>query len=611
MSRLNPMSAFPASAMATALEGQWTGSVIAEVPPNGGALYTLFLEAGSCALGYAIAPPVTVASENDCATLCLANSACQFFSFGLGTTVGDPAANWYCTTFPFCIGESAANYTTFRIFPTADMVGAQCSAELSIRGLVVDLSVHSCGDGESVTGVRRSPQAGALRGILLAAPGGPDIVDATAACNALAASSSPCQGMQYPLGLPAQPFPYWRLQIRWTGSSRDRTTGDVDNVLLATDLSDGAEKWPLQIAMCPITDGEPDPTTSFDLDFGGGVSGSFPLQPASRFRFRPAAALPLLPGYDTDVIGLLSKAYSCSAALDGVLDLALTSTDCGNAVSAFFPSMAAVVMAKDSAGNSSSAGRILLAKAACGNPCLSSLAAAVRAASETCTDAWHSAPLADAVARLADDGTPVLAGFNPGVQILLTNLLRVTDAKYLLDVACATNWRGTSCTRGPEDLPSSCPTLKPGGSAVDSAADQTLMLPVGADGCGDNCSAELASYIYIEGCCSATIANAQVNWMDAVARLPALAPWFWVDWGDSRPVELFRPSDACPSPAAAGAGTVEMGAAATAMEEAVVGIECRAALCGLTAAWPSACCNTALCSNGGTKVHMLGSCDPA
>ena len=602
MCRLYPASALDTSAMASALEGQWTGTVIAEVPPDDGALFSLFLVAGTCTHSYAIAPTIILASENACATHCLANSACQFYSVGPAFTAGDLAPRWYCTIFPFCIGEFAANYSTFRIFPASKMVGAQCTADLTIRGIVVDLSVHSCGGGgsESPAGVRRSPQTGALRGIIL--PAGPN----TGSCDALAERAAPCQGMLYPLGMAAQAFPYWRLRVRWTGSSRDRNSGDVDNVLMVMNLTDGENIWPLQLAMYPDTDGEPNPESSFDFDYGGGGSGSFPVQSASRLRLRRAAAQQLPLETDTNAIDLLSKAYSCSTALDGALELARNSADCASVVNALFPSAAVVAVAKASVGNSSSAARILLAKSSCGNPCLPLLSEAIRSASSVCTNAWHSAPLADAaVSGLAEDGTPVLAGYTPGVQVLLMGLIRAADAVYLLDVACATNWLGASCTGGPQDLPASCPTLTPKGSLPDSAADQTLMIPVGADGCGDNCSAELSDYIYIEGCCSATIANAQASWMDSVSRLPALGSWFWVDWGGNRQLELFRPSDACPSPPRAGEGTAAMEAAIAALEEAVVGIECRAELCGLAAAWPSACCNSATCLNGGAKVRVL------
>ena len=598
---------------ASVLDGAWTGTTVALVPPEGYPLFSVFLVHGRCSLPYSISPAAVTAGEDACSILCISNPACQFYSYGPVDQASKIASPANCSLFSFCVGESAPNCTTQRMFATAELIGALCKVDLTVRGLAVDLSIHSCDGADQATpGVRRSPQAGALHGIILPADqtgSENNPTSSSLACDALSSNTFPCEGLQNSHEQAAQPFSYWRLRIRWTGSSRDRMPGDVDNVIIAFDLNDGVEQWPLQLAMYPSSEGEPDPGTSFDIDFlGGNVSDSSEIislepQRASRLRLGPSVTPPVPEGKETAAITLLAAANVCSRALDSALLLAKSGSACMAAVAAFFPDAEATAAAAAAAGGSSSAGRINLAANECNNPCLPALTNATRAADSTCGKAFRDAPLKAAVQRVADDGAPVLAGFDPSVQILLSCLQHAADAVYLFEVACATNWQGDKCNQALQNS-DACPMAVPPGRALDAAALQTLMLPVSPDGCG-NCSAELMNYIYTDGCCVATLASAETRWADTVARVPQLGPWFWVNWSSELPLELFRPPDACPVPAPKGAGTVAEAKALAEISQAVVTIECRVSLCGLTSVWPDECCNNELCANGGAKVFYI------
>ncbi len=582
------------AAVVTSLEGVWTGVTTAAVPPGGAPFFAQYLSDGRCDLRYSIwrAP---APSEEVCATRCLGSPDCTFYSYhtpAAGTTGASD-----CALFPFCIAESAGNHSTRRAVDMKDLIPATCRAELRINGITITLAVHSCaGTAAGVQVARRSAQTGELRGILLSA-GSVDVK-----CDALrGADAQPCEGLQLLPGLLDRQYEFWRLRVRWTGSSTDRAAGTVDTILFTTGLSDGKTEWPLQISVLPSSV-EPDLAEAFKAD--GGSAATAPTQSGVlRLRLRRAQAPSKPAGREPDAIGLLAAADECRRALAVTLGLASSSADCAAAVSAVLPDIA----------KAADEDRISRAATACGNACRPALAAAVGKAASLCTAAWKSAPLLVAAAEQpAADGTPVLLAHTPGLRDFLSDLIRVADAAYLLTVACATSRRGTQCAVL-EDSLLSCPIAVPPGRSPGAVVRRTLLrsTPFAAGGddsggrmCHSNCTKSFQDYIFEEGCCAATVAAAEALWVNSVCQT-TIGPRFWVDWGGGRELELFRSSDACPYPASFGAGASVLAAAAMGAAAAIVTADCRASQCGLgvaVGAWPVACCDDSKCANGGIKV---------
>jgi hypothetical protein len=575
------------------MEGVWTGVTTAAVPPGGAPYFAPYLSDGRCDLRYSTLR-VQAASADLCATHCVGAPDCVFYSFkqpAAGTSgAGD------CALFPFCVAESAINYTTRRAVDVENLIAATCRAELRVHGLAITLNVHSCaGTAAGVPVARRSAQTGEMRGILLST-GRVDVK-----CDALhGADALPCEALQRLPGLLSQPYEFWRLRVRWTWSSADRVAGAVDTIIFTAGISDGDNEWPLQLSVLPAAV-EPDLATAFEADGGSSAAAVPALRGVLRLRLRRAAAQPKPAGRELAVIGLLAAGDECRRALTTTLGLASTSPDCAAAVSAVLPGTS------DAAG----ADRISRASTACANPCRPALAAAVGEAASRCSAAWRGAPLLIAAAeRLAADGAPVLLAHMSGLRDFLTDLMRVADAAYLLAVACATNRRGTRCAVV-EDSLRSCQLAVPTGRAPGAVVRRTLLLqsPLlfapGYDDsvgglCNDNCTKNIKDYLFEEGCCATTVAAAEELWVDTVCRT-AIGPRFWVDWGGGTELELFRVSDACRVPSSLGAGV----SSSTAAAAAIVNLQCRASQCGLGVdggAWPAACCNDCVCANGGVKV---------
>ena len=570
---------------------------VATVPPNDMPLFSVYLESGRCALSDALEPPSPAAGKEGCATRCVGDPSCIFFSCsqnnGTSTTPGNVVVE--CAIFAVCNREAAIDYTTWRIYSSTNMIGVACTAELVVNSIIVELSVHSCNTGEGgLQNVRQSPQVGSLRGVLLAAE---DDGSESANCDALSISATPCQGLQYPFGAQALPFSYWRLRILWTESSRDRRPGDVDNVLLGLNLSDGSRQWPVQIVIYPAADGDPDPDTYLEMDIGSD-SQPLPQQNAQRIRMQPVITVPILQGRETAAIELLAAATVCDSAIAETISLSKQSADCALAAAYMFPNYFGI------SNGTRFEKRITLAISTCSNPCLQTLLLAAREAASKCSAAWQGAPLSTVLSDSMYNGFPILNGSEPAFALLLTGLLSAADAVYAVDVACATNWHGSSCAAHLEDVLVGCPVLSTPGRASDIAT--TLMLLKGSGACQGNCSAGLTDYIYDEGCCAATIAAAENSWTEYVVRTDGLGRGFWVEWVGPRPLELFRWPDTCPTPPKS-AGTATTAAVESSIMTAAVVVECQASLCNLGPFWPSACCNGSQCANGGTQV-LPGPC---
>jgi hypothetical protein len=505
--------------------------------------------------------------------------------------------------FSFCIEEQAVNYTTYRVHNSAGLEGAACSAELRIHGPAVTLTVHSCaGAAADSPGVRRSAQSGELRGILLPADNAGGLDD----CNAFAGSdagSAPCQALQKTTGIP---FEFWRLRVQWTWSSRDRASGDVDQLIFVMGLSDGAAKWPLQLSVIPSSAARPDLATTFEAD--GGLTNVVLPQRAWRLRLQHAAVPAKPAGLESSSVALLAAAYECHNALARALQLALSSTDCAAAVEAVLPDPIAFA-----GGRVSRAAR---AATVCGNSCRPALTASVGQAASICSAAWRAAPLQVALQeRPHADGAPVLLSGTPGLRELLSDLIRAADAVYLLAVACASNRRGTSCAEIEVDL-NGCPLTTPRGRGKDAVALRTLLLSSTQSDkggnrvalCKGNCTKVLGDYLFEQDCCVATIAAAEAQWMDLVCKPAAIGPRFWVDWGGGAEPELFLAPSTCLAAKPLGAGTATAVPAVAAASSTAVDLTCWAGQCSLgveVGVWPTACCDDSKCVNGGVKVASI------
>ena len=594
------MPALATTTAATNLEGYWSGVTVASVPPNNAPLFSIFLVNGRCAFGNALEPPGSAAGEEECATRCVGNPSCIFFSCShlnnSETSGDDEPVN--CAIFSVCNAEEASGFYTWRIYESQNMVGVACSTELTVGSIIFELSVHFCGisAGEShgqPSVLRRSAQAGSLRGVLLSAEdGGSDTAD----CDALDIEATACQGLQYPPGDPKS-FSYWRLRILWTESSRDRRPGDLDVVLLGLDLSDGSQQWPIQLAMYPAEYGDPDPDSSFDMD--NGIINSMqqlPPQKAQRLRMQPVIeAAALTSVRETESIALLASASVCNNAIFDVMKISKQSKECELAVAAIFSNSSSA-----SYSDKYSETRISRAASTCNNSCFQYLKLAAQEAASVCSAAWQGAPLATILTGRTHSGYPVLNGSVPALGMLLSGVLNSANAVYFMDISCATNWRGGRCMPRLEESQLGCQTLTTLDSSTDLAT--TYLLPDGANGCDSNCSSVLADYLYSEGCCAETVAAAEVLWNKYIVRTSDLGNGFVVEWGGLIPSQLFRLPDQCPTVALNGAGTAPREAPQAVISSSAVDIACQAALCGYLPVWPSACCNGSLCANGGVQV---------
>ena len=103
----------------------------------------------------------------------------------------------------------------------------------------------------------------------------------------------------------------------------------------------------------------------------------------------------------------------------------------------------------------------------------------------------------------------------------------------------------------------------------------------------------MADMVYDEGCCAATLAQAEELWRLNMISNPTLGSRFRVIWNSGR-VEEFSTPSLCNG---GGSGT------------GLVDVTCMAEQCGIHGdVWPEACCNNAsICYNGGNQPE-LGAC---
>jgi hypothetical protein len=583
------------------LNGHWTGLTHASAAFDGGPLFKVYNLGTRCGMKYSLSPMTESAGSDACANRCIANPLCQFYSY-VGSDSSDRVfqpvtERKKCFIFSSCaITEVAENYTTWQMRSPLELVSVSCKTELTISESVVDLAVHSCDDASSAAsgsdegdpslGVRKSAQTGALRGIIR--PPGPDAVSGVVECDALSAGAEPCLGLQYPKKGPPQFFNYWRFQILWTGSSRDRAPGDVDNVLIAFNLSDGAAFWPLQISMYRAADAAPNPVASFDLDLGMGRS-----QFASRLRLQPAVSPQVRTGTDVEDVQLLNSLNVCQTALRSILVLDDSNRDsaCAAAAANIFSNQ------NINPQQTTRISQMTMVEKICETPCYTALLLAARGALSTCTSAWKASSFSTVTQGYADDNRPVVNASIPVFKLLLSSLLRLADGVYTIEVACATSWLGAPCSYIFPNV-TGCARSEPSGRPYNAIALQTLFKSKIGEGCSRTCADGFADFIYTGGCCAGTISAAEEQWIQNLISPPIFQGGFWVDWGETRLFQLIRAPDDC-ADAAATSAVISASGASTKMTSP----GCAAGLCGFQSAWPDACCTKQECKNGGFKVN--------
>ena len=170
-------------------------------------------------------------------------------------------------------------------------------------------------------------------------------------------------------------------------------------------------------------------------------------------------------------------------------------------------------------------------------------------------------------------------------QDVLAALIRLANARYLSLTACAAGLLGNQCSAGNGALTAvnlvGCALAVPdGGPGPDAAALNTLLAATTT--CEAVCSAGIANFIVTAGCCAATAAAAQAEWLSAIGSNIWLGRHFTAQWPSGRIEEFFAPEPICHA-------------------DEVAGVACRAEMCGLQ--WPAVCCDDFLCANGGQKEY--------
>ena len=414
--RLGPSTGAP-----SALEGMWTGSTVAQVAPNGGPLFALY-SAGRCLPLYAISQ-FSVASgsngderggsgSNMCATQCVGTPQCVFYSYSPAPIRSGVRASGDCLLFAFCQMESSdtsnnQTYATFRL--QTGLVNAPCSADLAIRGRVVRLHVHSCANSvsDSSSGVRHSPQTGALLGVL--------VPDSSSECD-LMSGSGPCNAAILTMGDQPLLQPYWTSNIKWTSSARDRVVGDIDNLLLALDAPSAAAAaavWPLSLAMSPASAGQINPQLALDPRSTLSAAQLLRMQVVNRSLSLPAPR-------DDGQISSLAAASACRGALEDIMTVATADHECVALTSALLPSLNTTCSGGRGNGTDSMVTfRSAMVAGLCSSPCASQLKTVVEGASSTCAAAWRGVSFDPVLAPADTDGLPILLLSSPAASIIL------------------------------------------------------------------------------------------------------------------------------------------------------------------------------------------------
>ena len=444
----------PGRPATTALEGVWAGATGAETARGGMGLFELG-GAGRC--GGAARRQAAASGTEACATLCVSDPGCAFYSYAAPAAAATSSATAAAAAAGDCLLHSApcalvdgSGYATFRRRIRTELVNATCGAALAVRGRAVRLHVHSCAAADGYTAVaaqvaegirRRSPQAGLLHGLLeRVADGGAacDLLTAAAAMEAEAAAGGAGGAAKPPCAVAG--VGYWLSRVRWTGSARDRAVGDADSLLVVAPAiagggsggNGGADE--LILFMFPSTAGPmPSPATA--------MLGTLHAS-AQRFALRrtvltaaaiaPVATAPTAEGQADENLEL-----GCLAATAAVAALAGESDSCARAVAAAFPDIAAAT----AAGVKLKA-TVVLELAVCRGQCFGRAAAAVSAAARNCSAAWAAQSLAAERTRAGSDGVPVLGG-GGGVEVgRFGRLLALADARLRMSTACVTNRDG-------------------------------------------------------------------------------------------------------------------------------------------------------------------------
>ena len=148
------------------------------------------------------------------------------------------------------------------------------------------------------------------------------------------------------------------------------------------------------------------------------------------------------------------------------------------------------------------------------------------------------APLLCLIQGTAADCIPVLNGSVPMFRLLLDTLLSIADGAYLVEVACATNWRGAPYSNSSQAI-LGCVLLKQAGSQISAVAVHMHFAPNNGNIFPKNCADALEEYIFTQECCAGTISESEKQWIN-VSSLPIFALGYLVDWGGGRPPQLFQ-----------------------------------------------------------------------
>ena len=197
--------------VSTWLEGDWLGTTVARVQQGGPFAR---LSSGRCIESVAAGTAPTVASSAEsCATLCLGNPECGYFTFRAGgECVWSAACSILFVFAPWCsdltLGCPEPDYTTYQRRHTGAQGDVKCGALLSVRGPAVQVHVHSCPSLGGGPTSRQSEQEGLLRGMVLEA----DRQDAE--CYGASVSARPCLYDLSTEGPAERSVRYWRMKVR-------------------------------------------------------------------------------------------------------------------------------------------------------------------------------------------------------------------------------------------------------------------------------------------------------------------------------------------------------------------------------------------------------------
>ena len=577
--------------VSTWLEGLWAGTSTAGVAADGAPLFRR-VGSGLCeeegALSQGNSGKLNVSDKEGCATQCIRLADCNFFSY----------INRLCLLFETCstfsyVSKVGCNnnqdlscvegiYSTYQ--RQTELVAATCAADMIVQGISIRLFVHSCSNGTAASlGLRRSPETGMLHGLLQ------PLVDGTTCDISAAEQPQACIFYQNSLEDGLVEYRFWKGLVRWSTSSSNRGTGDVDEIMLHLGSGDAAhiQLFIAPLGLLPTPDlllgaySESNDFSNvkvFQLDVvDSNISNTDAQGPGNK---------------DGAKVNLTTALDKCNRDLALIQSLPLHSkSTCGALAASLIFSTDILSEYPPGSTNISEI---------CFNDCLSNFTLMINTAVMSCSTAWYSTAIPPANLHVADDGVPVLAGDS---QLLaqFSNVLLLANALFFVSTLCSTNRIGRICSRGPElYLSGQCPLIQPLGYGANMRGMLTL---IRADSCSTSygngtCASGANDYIYWEGCCAATISTALERWKRDALEHPQLAQWFRADWGNGS-IQEFRLGQSCPGP-------LVLASAHARLPPLALSIVCFVGQCNNAGTWPNPCCNNARCANG--KKEYEGAC---